>query len=215
MRSHRVAATSNHSLQRVKPAAFWGYRALCSARYALCPDYALAAPVVSAQQSRSMSSHGRRRPFVGSCLRFSLLTASWTSIVHASATPPTAASPAYDAQADASKADELAAQSTAVSWTGVFVGSLESAGVRVPATTELREQDGVISGRYSFADRSGSTEGTLSQCVRLQVRAIRCAWQDRYGTGERKLNLSKDGSMIAGRWRAADDSTWYDWNGSR
>lgn len=148
---------------------------------------------------------------------FSVLAPTWANTVQASATPPAVSSQVEDPQAyaDAAKGDELAAQSTAVSWAGVFKGSLQSAGVRVSATTELREHHGVISGRYSFADKSGRTEGTLSRCVRLQVRAIRCTWQDSYGTGDLELTLSKDGTMIAGRWRAASDSTWYDWNGTR
>lgn len=161
-----------------------------------------------------MSSPARRCSFIGPCLSF-LLLALRVNTVHASGTQLADASPSYARRGDDAIVDERSALGTAVSWTGVFVGSLESAGVLVPATTELREQNGAISGRYSFADKSGSTEGTLSQCVRLQVRAIRCTWQDSYGTGELKLSLSKDGSMIAGRWRAAHDNTWYDWNGTR
>jgi len=137
------------------------------------------------------------------------------STVHASETHVDDASPAHHAQADDAGGGELGAQSTAVSWTGVFRGTLQSNGVRVPATTELLEHDGVISGRDSFADKSGSTEGTLSQCARLRIRAIRCTWQDSYGTGDLELTLSKDGTTIVGRWRAANGSRWYEWNGTR
>ena len=162
-----------------------------------------------------MGSDSRRCSVMGSCLSTTLLALSCASTVHASGTHVDEASPAHHAQADAAEGDELAAESTAVSWTGVFRGTLQSSGVPVPATTELLEHDGAISGRYSFADKSGSTEGTLSRCARLRVRAIRCTWQDSYGTGDLELTLSKDGATIVGRWRAANGSRWYEWNGTR
>jgi hypothetical protein len=162
-----------------------------------------------------MNAHSRPSSCLGFGLSLLVIASGWASTAHASAAQPAAVSQAEEMEADDSSADELAAQSTKVSWAGVFVGTLESAGAPVPATTELREIDGTVSGRYSFEDKSGRTEGTLAKCVRLGARAIRCTWQDSYGVGDLELKLSADGTMIAGRWRAANARVWFAWNGTR
>jgi hypothetical protein len=83
-------------------------------------------------------------------------------------------------------------------------------------TTEFRETgDGSLGGSYTINEQGGVALGTLSQCQAMQVRVIRCAWIDKYGTGNLEVTFSENFSSFNGYWGEGSSEPTFRWSGSR
>lgn len=86
----------------------------------------------------------------------------------------------------------------------------------VPGTTEFREtNDGSLEGSYSMNEQGRLVPGTLSRCEVMQVRVMRCIWNDKYGSGYLEVTFSEDFSEFSGYWGVGSSEPTYPWNGSR
>lgn len=104
---------------------------------------------------------------------------------------------------------------------GVYKGTIWS-GDHYPGTTIFTiSETGLISGTYIFQGDSGPLAGDLTSC-RIEVRMLRCTWQDDYGAGDFMALFSSDFRSFEGGWwetmlkgirPSLDDS--HPWSGKR
>ncbi len=99
---------------------------------------------------------------------------------------------------------------------GNYQSQIWSAGSLVSGTTKFREtSDGSLEGSYTMSEQGEVVSGTLSQCQAMQVRVVRCVWNDRYGTGNLKVTFSENSSSFDGYWGTESSELTLPWSGSR
>lgn len=99
---------------------------------------------------------------------------------------------------------------------GRYQSQIWSGGDLLTGTTEFRQaRDGAIEGRYTMNEQGKLTPGTLSQCQTIEVRVLRCAWNDKYGTGSLEVTFSEDFSGFNGYWGEQNEEPAFRWDGSR
>lgn len=97
-----------------------------------------------------------------------------------------------------------------------YQSQIWSADSLVSGTTEFRKtSDGSIEGSYTMNEQEEVVPGTLSQCQTMQVRVMRCVWNDKYGTGSLKVTFSENFSSFDGYWGGENSESAFPWNGSR
>ncbi len=86
----------------------------------------------------------------------------------------------------------------------------------LPGTTEFRKTgSSSIEGRYTMNEQGKSVPGSLAQCQAIQVRVMRCVWNDKYGTGNLEVTFSEDFSIFNGYWGEGSSEPGFRWSGSR
>jgi len=99
---------------------------------------------------------------------------------------------------------------------GNYQSQIWSGGSLVSGTTEFEEtNDGVLEGSYTMNEAGEVVPGTLSQCKAVQVRIVRCVWNDEYGTGNLEVAFSEDFSSFDGYWGGEGSEPVFRWSGSR
>jgi hypothetical protein len=99
---------------------------------------------------------------------------------------------------------------------GNYQSQIWSADSLVSGTTEFRKtSDGSIEGSYMMNEQEEVVPGTLSQCQTMQVRVMRCVWNDKYGIGNLEVTFSENFSSFDGYWGRESSEPASPWNGSR
>jgi hypothetical protein len=76
---------------------------------------------------------------------------------------------------------------------GIYQSQIWSGGTLASGTTEFKETNsGSIEGSYTMNEPGESVPGKLSQCQAIQIRVLRCVWEDRYGTGNLEVTFSEN-----------------------
>ena len=113
-----------------------------------------------------------------------------------------------------------ASAQSSTSWVEQSIGNYRSqiwnADNLVSGTTEFRKTgDGSLVGSYTINEQGGVVLGTLSQCQAMQVRVMRCLWNDKYGTGNLEVTFSENFSSFNGYWGDESSEPTFRWSGSR
>lgn len=99
---------------------------------------------------------------------------------------------------------------------GNYQSRILSAGGLVSGTTEFRKtREDSLEGSYSMDEQGKVVFGTLSQCQVMQVRVMRCIWNDKYGTGNLEVTFSENFSSFNGYWGEQSSEPVFRWSGSR
>lgn len=64
-------------------------------------------------------------------------------------------------------------------------------------------------------ERGEVLSGRLSRCQAVQVRVMRCVWNDKYGTGNLEVTFFEDFSSFNGYWGEENSEPVFRWSGSR
>jgi hypothetical protein len=99
---------------------------------------------------------------------------------------------------------------------GNYQSRILSGGILVSGTTEFRKtRTGSLEGSYTMDEQGEVVPGTLSQCQAMQVRMMRCVWNDKYGTGNLEVTFSENFSSFNGYWGEESSESVFRWSGSR
>ncbi|NMF57221.1 hypothetical protein [Pseudanabaena yagii] len=99
---------------------------------------------------------------------------------------------------------------------GNYQSRILSAGSLVSGTTEFRKtREDSLEGSYTMDEQGKVVFGTLSQCQVMQVRVMRCVWNDKYGTGNLEVTFSENFSSFNGYWGEIGSEPVFRWSGSR
>ena len=99
---------------------------------------------------------------------------------------------------------------------GNYQSRILSAGILVSGTTEFRKtREGSLEGSYTMNEEGEVVSGKLSQCQAIQVRVMRCIWNDKYGTGNFEGTFSENFSIFNGYWGEESLEPIFRWSGSR
>jgi hypothetical protein len=99
---------------------------------------------------------------------------------------------------------------------GNYQSQIWSGGIVLSGTTEFKKNsDGSLGGRYTMNEEQGTVPGELSQCQAMQLRVMRCVWNDKYGTGNLEVTFSEDFASFKGYWGQGEPDSSLQWNGSR
>ena len=99
---------------------------------------------------------------------------------------------------------------------GNYQSRILSAGNLVSGRTEFRKtREGFLEGSYTMDEQREVVPGTLSQCKAMQVRVMRCVWNDKYGTGNLEVTFSENFSGFNGYWGEGSLEPVFRWSGSR
>ncbi len=99
---------------------------------------------------------------------------------------------------------------------GNYQSQILSGSSLVSGTTEFRKtREGSLEGSYTMDEQGKVVLGTLSQCQAIQVRVMRCVWNDKYGTGNLEVTFSENFSSFNGYWGEQSSEPVFRWSGSR
>jgi hypothetical protein len=113
-----------------------------------------------------------------------------------------------------------ASAQTADDWVEKALGNYQSqiwsGGSPLSGITEFKKSsDGSLGGGYTMNEEQGTVPGTLSQCQVMQLRVMRCVWNDKYGTGNLEVTFSEDFASFNGYWGEGEPDSSLQWRGSR
>jgi hypothetical protein len=99
---------------------------------------------------------------------------------------------------------------------GSYQSKIWSSGNLISGKTEFRKtNDSSLEGSYMMNEKEESVSGKLSQCQAIQLRVMRCAWNDKYGTGSLEITFSENFSTFNGYWGEGSSEPVFRWSGSR
>ena len=99
---------------------------------------------------------------------------------------------------------------------GTYQSQIWSGGDLLLGTTEFSQTDsGSLEGSYTMNESGETVPGRLSQCEAVQLRVMRCVWNDIYGVGSLEVRFSEDFSQFSGYWGEGSQKPEFAWNGSR
>lgn len=99
---------------------------------------------------------------------------------------------------------------------GLYCGTAWSGGRLVEVRTRLHQgEDGLLSGTYDFADRGGTTSGTLAENLKTSDSRRTLIWTDVYGAGPVVMTFDATGESFDGLWNSEPFDPAFQWDGKR
>lgn len=100
---------------------------------------------------------------------------------------------------------------------GRYISEISTGKKSLPGVTKFQlNNNGKLTGSYSYKEESGTTHGKLSQCTEIKKKHVLiCKWKDKYGTGMLEMNFSNDYKNFQGAWFVIRPAASLPWNGRR